>query len=124
MTSYGPMVVQHIAMIFRKNSGRGGRIRTSDPLLPKQMRYQAALRPAGWKLGFPAAARKRSEPRQSVPSGGDGVERGDAAPAHAATVQTADGRRFAHARAPQVFTSVYASEPFGALSEAIEEETP
>ena len=26
--------------------GRGGRIRTSDPLLPKQMRYQTALRPA------------------------------------------------------------------------------
>src|SRR5690625_2460410 len=26
-------------------SGRGGRIRTSDPLLPKQMRYQTALRP-------------------------------------------------------------------------------
>ena len=27
------------------NSGRGGGIRTHDPLLPKQMRYQAALRP-------------------------------------------------------------------------------
>ncbi len=26
-------------------NGRGERIRTSDPLLPKQMRYQAALRP-------------------------------------------------------------------------------
>ena len=26
-------------------SGRGERIRTSDPLLPKQVRYQAALRP-------------------------------------------------------------------------------
>lgn len=26
-------------------SGRGGVIRTRDPLLPKQMRYQAALRP-------------------------------------------------------------------------------
>jgi hypothetical protein len=25
--------------------GRGERIRTSDPLLPKQVRYQAALRP-------------------------------------------------------------------------------
>ncbi len=25
--------------------GRGGGIRTPDPLLPKQMRYQAALRP-------------------------------------------------------------------------------
>ena len=26
-------------------NGRGGGIRTPDPLLPKQMRYQAALRP-------------------------------------------------------------------------------
>ena len=25
--------------------GRGGRIRTAGPLLPKQMRYQAALHP-------------------------------------------------------------------------------
>ena len=30
--------------------GRGGGIRTHDPLLPKQMRYQAALRPEGWRL--------------------------------------------------------------------------
>jgi hypothetical protein len=29
--------------LFQKN-GRRGRIRTYDPLLPKQMRYQAALR--------------------------------------------------------------------------------
>ncbi|MEY3285720.1 MAG: hypothetical protein RL500_450 [Pseudomonadota bacterium] len=28
-----------------ENFGRGGGIRTRDPLLPKQMRYQAALRP-------------------------------------------------------------------------------
>ncbi len=28
-----------------KISGRGDRIRTCDPLLPKQMRYQAALLP-------------------------------------------------------------------------------
>jgi hypothetical protein len=38
--------------------GRGGRIRTSDPLLPKQMRYQAALRPAGRNLRTPLPARK------------------------------------------------------------------
>ena len=30
--------------VFR--SGRGGRIRTGDPLVPNQVRYQAALRPA------------------------------------------------------------------------------
>src|SRR3990167_3983351 len=29
----------------RGRRGRGERIRTSDPLLPKQMRYQAALHP-------------------------------------------------------------------------------
>ena len=27
------------------SNGRGGEIRTPDPLLPKQMRYQTALRP-------------------------------------------------------------------------------
>ena len=34
------------------NSGRGGEIRTPDPLLPKQMRYQAALRPEQFDLYF------------------------------------------------------------------------
>ena len=28
--------------------GRGERIRTFDPLVPNQMRYQAALRPDSW----------------------------------------------------------------------------
>gem|GEM_PF-5464711 len=32
-------------MAEKKKNGRGERIRTSGPLLPKQMRYQAALRP-------------------------------------------------------------------------------
>jgi hypothetical protein len=32
-----------------KGFGRGGGIRTPDPLLPKQMRYQTALRP---DIGF------------------------------------------------------------------------
>ena len=31
-----------ISMVY---DGRGGGIRTPDPLLPKQMRYQTALRP-------------------------------------------------------------------------------
>ena len=31
----------------RVDFGRGGGIRTPDPLLPKQMRYQTALRPDG-----------------------------------------------------------------------------
>jgi hypothetical protein len=32
-------------MLWLKNNGRGERIRTFDPLVPNQMRYQAALRP-------------------------------------------------------------------------------
>ena len=36
--------------------GRGGQIRTDDPLLPKQMRYQAALRPDFLNLTAPAIA--------------------------------------------------------------------
>ena len=36
--SYGDPLESH---------GRGGGIRTPDPLLPKQVRYQAALRPVG-----------------------------------------------------------------------------
>ena len=31
---------------FPKRNGRSGEIRTPDPLLPKQVRYQAALRSA------------------------------------------------------------------------------
>ena len=34
-----------ISDYFGLYDGRGGGIRTPDPLLPKQMRYQAALRP-------------------------------------------------------------------------------
>ena len=34
-----------VPQIYFINTGRGGGIRTHDPLLPKQMRYQAALRP-------------------------------------------------------------------------------
>ena len=32
--------------------GRGGEIRTPDPLVPNQMRYQAALRPEQFDLYF------------------------------------------------------------------------
>ena len=31
--------------MLQKLNGRGAQIRTEDPLLPKQVRYQAALRP-------------------------------------------------------------------------------
>ena len=49
-------------------SGRGERIRTFDPLVPNQMRYQAALRPDSWILtaafcGF----RKATRPTVAVP---------------------------------------------------------
>ena len=33
------------AVVVPENDGRGERIRTFDPLVPNQMRYQAALRP-------------------------------------------------------------------------------
>ena len=44
---------------FRLDSvpdGRGGQIRTDDPLLPKQVRYQAAPRPDCFNLTVLAAA--------------------------------------------------------------------
>ncbi len=34
-------------VVYLQKYGRGGRIRTADPLLPKQLRYQAALHPDG-----------------------------------------------------------------------------
>jgi hypothetical protein len=34
-----------IHVVNLTNDGRGGKIRTCDPLVPNQMRYQAALRP-------------------------------------------------------------------------------
>ena len=41
-------------------NGRGDRIRTYDPLVPNQMRYQAALLPDWpWPLGFMQFGRKR-----------------------------------------------------------------
>ena len=46
-----------------RKTGRDDWIRTSDPLLPKQMRYQAALRPDGKDRGLKykrnAATRQR-----------------------------------------------------------------
>jgi hypothetical protein len=36
---------RNLTQIVDFRNGRGERIRTSDPLLPKQVRYQAALRP-------------------------------------------------------------------------------
>lgn len=36
--------------IGKENDGRGERIRTSDPLVPNQVRYQTALRPEQVRL--------------------------------------------------------------------------
>ncbi len=51
-------------------NGRGGGIRTPDPLLPKQMRYQAALRPDASIVAqrrLPStSAQKRATPRTST----------------------------------------------------------
>ena len=38
---------------IKKISGRGERIRTFDPLVPNQMRYQAALHPDSWYSNLP-----------------------------------------------------------------------
>ena len=40
-----------------REGGRGDWIRTSGPLLPKQMRYQAALHPDGLVSGAPSYGR-------------------------------------------------------------------
>jgi hypothetical protein len=41
-------------VVFLRKCGRGERIRTSDPLVPNQVRYQAAPRPDN--QGFKKAA--------------------------------------------------------------------
>ena len=45
-----------------KENGRGGGIRTRDPLLPKQMRYQAALRPEAFHHNKPGLQKRRPQP--------------------------------------------------------------
>ena len=47
------------------STGRGGGIRTPDPLLPKQMRYQTALRPDD----APIVSRKAFGPANNVAIG-------------------------------------------------------
>src|SRR5829696_3649068 len=57
-------------------SGRGDWIRTSDPLRPRQVRYQAALRPDSRALRFyatsPAGQNVLSYPTISAAQCGDG----------------------------------------------------
>src|SRR5690606_8100592 len=59
-----------------KQAGRSGRIRTCDPLLPKQMRYQAALRSETmFSLVFASGKRKRSFSTQAELRAGRCLER-------------------------------------------------
>jgi hypothetical protein len=44
-TGYGGISGKYRHVLNCRLDGRGGGIRTPDPLLPKQMRYQATLRP-------------------------------------------------------------------------------
>ena len=43
-----PASVCMLALFNDERNGRGDWIRTNDPLLPKQVRYQTALRPELW----------------------------------------------------------------------------
>jgi hypothetical protein len=61
---YTPNVWENISL--QKVDGRGERIRTSDLLHPKQLRYQAALHPALHREPKPAC----EEARLLTPSGG------------------------------------------------------
>ena len=56
-----------MAARFVGRNGRGGGIRTPDPLLPKQMRYQTALRPD--LTTPPGQLRARRGPRFVTPPG-------------------------------------------------------
>ncbi len=58
----------------RSRRGRGGRIRTCDPLVPNQMRYQAALRPGPWTSGLPDGSNVGLPVASTAPCAG-GVER-------------------------------------------------
>ena len=63
--SYHPSHTRSKVLMGKELDGRGGGIRTPDPLLPKQMRYQAALRP-DVSLFDCIANRIRLEPEATV----------------------------------------------------------
>ena len=75
--------------------GRGDWIRTSDPLLPKQMRYQAALRPEHGQITWTAEQRQLCLQIVSIQVGTDDVPKVTAG-APAATVLTLSARRAQH----------------------------
>src|SRR3954471_20623418 len=65
----------------RRESGRGDWIRTSDPLRPRQVRYQAALRPDPEDRHYPTArrttVRERGRGPAAPPGAASPVSRGD-----------------------------------------------
>src|SRR5690606_14676845 len=58
---------RNLRLALSDPDGRGGGIRTRDPLLPKQMRYQAALRPD--VLLAVTSSGEALYPRRGTPSG-------------------------------------------------------
>jgi hypothetical protein len=62
-TAAGKMTGERVQVI--DFNGRGGGIRTPDPLLPKQMRYQATLRPDSRIVPQPASSGLVAEPLQA-----------------------------------------------------------
>ena len=57
-------------LIANMLDGRGGGIRTPDPLLPKQMRYQTALRPDSllvYRIGHESASQHTEQPVGACP---------------------------------------------------------
>src|SRR3546814_4659324 len=61
-----PPLPVHAARVgtARRRFGRGGRIRTAGPLLPKQMRYQTALHPETLQSrGIPSLSRRGDQVR-------------------------------------------------------------
>ena len=63
--SYGRLTsvfLRYARVPDRTFTGRGGGIRTPDPLLPKQLRYQAALHPEGPIITFILSQLKQAPP--------------------------------------------------------------
>ena len=67
----GRLMLYQLSYSRPRSAGRDGRIRTADPLLPKQVRYQAAPRPG--------AGQYTARPRAPSPRAADATPRGTAA---------------------------------------------
>src|SRR3954453_20657911 len=67
-TSYSNPATPSNGLIGNRLDGRGGGSRTPDPLLPKQMRYQTALRPDGMFRLYRETLFDRDGCRRCVPA--------------------------------------------------------